>query len=408
MTFHDLSLSPKLLTAVENMGFTVPSPVQQKTIPAALTGRDVLVSAQTGSGKTAAFLLPIIESLLQKKRGTTRVLVLAPTRELALQITEHFSELAKNTGLTCAAVYGGVGMNPQITALKNGVDLIAATPGRLLDHMQHHYASFSGLEYLVFDEADRMFDMGFLPDMKRILGKLPKKRQTMMFSATLPDPIIKLARGTLKSPIRISVDPDTRAAQGISHTIFPVNGQLKMDLLLQILREEITGSAIVFTRTKYRADKVAKFLHKNGVPSERIHGNRSQAQRNAALSGFKKYDFRVLAATDIAARGIDVEELQAVINFDIPNVPEEYIHRVGRTARASAEGEAFSLVAPEEEKDLRAIERHMKTKIKRKTLQSFDYTRRLPRDAKVDRRFEQGGVPRRKQHGSKNSSFRRK
>ncbi|MFP4443671.1 MAG: DEAD/DEAH box helicase, partial [Spirochaetia bacterium] len=376
---------------------TVPSPVQQKTIPAALTGRDILVSAQTGSGKTAAFLLPIIESLLPKKRGTTRVLVLAPTRELALQITEHFNDLSAGTSLTCAAVYGGVGMNPQIAALKKGVDLVVATPGRLLDHMQYHYANFSSLEYLVFDEADRMFDMGFLPDMKRILGKLPKERQTMMFSATLPDPIIKLARRTLNAPIRISIDPDTRAAEGISHTIFSVNSHLKMDLLLQILRDEITGSAIVFTRTKYRADKVAKFLHKNGVPSERIHGNRSQAQRNKALSGFKQYDFRVLAATDIAARGIDVEELQAVINFDIPNVPEEYIHRVGRTARASAKGEAFSLVAPEEEKDLRAIERHMKTRLNRKTLESFDYKRRPPRDMKNDRRFEQGGLPRSRQ-----------
>jgi ATP-dependent RNA helicase RhlE len=313
--------------------------------------------------------------LLPMQRGATRVLVLAPTRELAAQIAEHFQQLAVGTKLTCAAVFGGVAMGGQERAFRKGVDVIVACPGRLLDHMHNSYADFSSLKFLVVDEADRMFDMGFLPDIKRVLAALPKDRQTLLFSATLPREIVELSRSVLRNPERINIDRAPAAAEGVSHAVYPVSSDRKSNLLLELLNHNIKGSStLVFTRTKHRANRLADFLDKNGVPCARIHGNRSQSQRTLALAGFKKGSFQVLVATDIAARGIDVEALGYVVNFDVPHQPEDYIHRVGRTARAQLTGEALTLVAPEEEQDFTAIERTLGKRLPRQKLSGFDYT----------------------------------
>ena len=373
MAFSELQLHPTLLRGVEDLGFARPTPIQSQAIPAALDGRDLLACAATGSGKTAAFLLPILHQLVDRPRGTTRALVLAPTRELALQILDDMRGLARYTGLTAAAVHGGVGMNPQMTAFRKGVDVIIATPGRLLDHFQHGYASLAGLEYLVLDEADRMLDMGFLPDIRRVLRHVPKPKQTFFFSATMPAPIEKLTHEILRTPAKIALQQRAKPAQGITQVVYPVPSSLKGDLLLALLKGDEIDQALVFTRTKHRADRLAKHLNRHHVSAERIHGNRSQAQRTRALAGFKDGDFRVLVATDIAARGIDVEALGHVINFDVPNVPEDYIHRVGRTARAEALGDAITLVAPEDEADLAAIERTVGAKIIRAKLEGFGY-----------------------------------
>jgi ATP-dependent RNA helicase RhlE len=393
MTFSDFSLAEQLVRATRRAGFSQPTPIQQDAIPPIMAGRDILASAQTGSGKTAAFLLPIMNRLLPMQRGATRALVVAPTRELAAQISEHFQILASGTGLKSAAVHGGVGMGPQERAFRKGVDLIAATPGRLLDHFSHPYATLDDLRFLVLDEADRMLDMGFLPDIKRILARIPKDRQTMLFSATMPDPIVELSRNLLRDPVRLNIGRSPEAAPRITHTVYPVSTDRKQGLFLHLLGEVITGSVLVFTRTKHRANRLADFLDKNGVPCERIHGNRSQSQRNAALAGFKQGSFRVLVATDIAARGIDVEALGSVVNFDVPHVPEDYIHRVGRTARAEASGDALSLVSPDEEKDFRAIEKHLGARLPRQNLDSFDYTAREPVAAEPEARPRQAQRP---------------
>ncbi len=374
MSFSQLSLLEPLRASVERMGFDRPTPIQLAAIPPALAGRDVLASAETGSGKTAAFLLPIMNRLLPRQRGATRALVLAPTRELAAQIAEHFQQLAVGTRLTCAAVYGGVGMGGQQRALRKGVDVIIACPGRLLDHLRGPHADFSSLEHLVLDEADRMLDMGFLPDIKRVLAAIPEDRQTLFFSATLPPAIVELSRELLRDPARINIDRKPAPATGVSHAVFPVSSERKSDLLLELLCRDISGSVLIFTRTKHRADRLANFLDKKGVPCARIHGNRSQSQRTAALAGFKKGSFRVLVATDIAARGIDIEALGSVVNFDVPHQPDDYIHRVGRTARAQLTGDAYTLVSPEEEKDFAAIERALGKRLPRQKAEGFDYT----------------------------------
>jgi len=372
LPFRSLQLHPQLLSGLESLGFVRPTPVQTEAIPPALAGRDVLACAQTGSGKTAAFLLPIVQRLIDKPRGTTRALVLAPTRELAAQIVADLSDLALHTPVTGAAVFGGVGMGPQEHAFRAGADVIVATPGRLLDHMQKGYARMSGLEVLVLDEADRMLDMGFLPDIKRILAKLPKVRQTLFFSATMPPAIAALSSQMLRDPVHVALQPRAAPAAGITQAVYPVAQTLKSALLLAILRRGDMNQALVFTRTKHRADRLAKFLAKGGIRCERIHGNRSQPQRTAALDGFKKGWYRVLVATDIAARGIDVEKLGHVVNFDVPKVPEDYVHRVGRTGRAEAVGEAFTFVAPDEENELRAIERAVGRRLPRVILPDFD------------------------------------
>jgi len=373
LDFSELNLHPTLLRGVNKLGFVTPTPIQSEAIPHALEGRDLLACAATGSGKTAAFLLPILHQLIDRPRGTTRALVLAPTRELALQIRDDHNRLAQYTGLKGAAVHGGVGMRPQEMAFRKGFDIIIATPGRLLDHFQYSYASLSGLEYLVLDEADRMLDMGFLPDIRRVLRHVPKPQQTFFFSATMPGPIEKLTREILQDPAKISLQKKAAPAKGVTHSAYPVPSSLKPTLLVELLKRGHINDALVFTRTKRKADKVAKFLNRHGILTERIHGNRSQAQRTKALAGFKARKYRVLVATDIAARGIDVQALGHVVNFDLPAVTEDYIHRVGRTARADATGEAFTLVAPENEADFRRIERAVGLKIPRVHLEEFSY-----------------------------------
>ena len=347
MDFSALKLHPTLLRGVDKLGFQRPSPIQSEAIPPALEGRDLLACAATGSGKTAAFLLPILHQLVDQPRGTTRALVMAPTRELACQIRDDLNALAQFTGLKSAVVHGGVGMGKQQTAFRRGTDVIIATPGRLLDHFQHHYASLPGLEYLVLDEADRMLDMGFLPDIRRVLRHVPKPKQIFFFSATMPAPIEKLTQEILQEPAKITLQVKAAPAEGVSHAAYPVLTNQRAALLVELLKRGHIGDALVFTRTKHRADRLARLLNRNGIYTERIHGNRSQPQRTKALAGFKSGKFRVLVATDIAARGIDVEALGHVVNFDVPAAPEDYIHRVGRTARADATGEALTLVMPE-------------------------------------------------------------
>jgi ATP-dependent RNA helicase RhlE len=375
MPFSKFGLHPDLLRGVKEMGFTRPTPIQLDAIPPALDGRDVLACAMTGSGKTAAFILPILHHLMGKKRGVTRALVLTPTRELAAQIDEHTRELAVHTPLSSAAVFGGVGMGPQEHAFRTGVDVLIATPGRLLDHFRFPYARLAGLEILVLDEADRMLDMGFLPDIRRVLRHLPARRQTLFFSATMPPPIAQLTREMLRNPFTVNLERAPAPAVGITQAVYPVAQNLKAPLLIELVRRGEIQNVLVFTRTKHRANRLAETLSKNGIACERIHGNRSQQQRTQALASFKAGKFRVLVATDIAARGIDVEALSHVVNFDVPHVPEDYIHRVGRTARAEMTGDAFTFVSPEEQTDLAQIEKAIGRRLPRITVAGFDYAK---------------------------------
>lgn len=373
LAFATLKLHQTLIEGVDSLGFAHPTPIQTEAIPHALAGRDLLACAATGSGKTAAFLLPVLHRLVDRPRGTTRALVLAPTRELALQIVDEANALARFTGLTAAAVHGGVKMGPQEKAFRRGVDVLVATPGRLLDHFQYDYARLAGLEYLVLDEADRMLDMGFLPDIRRVLRHVPRPEQTLFFSATMPPAIEKLTREILNRPAKVALQRKAAPAEGVTQAAYPVPAALKGALLVELLQGGRMKEALVFTRTKHRANRLAKHLNRKGITAERIHGNRSQSQRTKALAGFKRGDFRVLVATDIAARGIDVEALGHVVNFDVPNVAEDYIHRVGRTARAQLTGEAFTLVSPEEQEDFRKIERAVGCTIERIHLDGFAY-----------------------------------
>ena len=373
MPFTSFGLHPDLLRGIKELGFTRPTPIQSDAIPPAMAGKDVLAAAATGSGKSAAFLLPIAHRLIGKKRGTTRALILTPTRELAAQIDEHLRDLAIHTPISGAAIYGGVGMGPQEHAFRSGVDVLVATPGRLLDHFQRPYAKLSGLEILVLDEADRMLDMGFLPDIRRVLKHLPTKRQTLFFSATMPAAIVQLSQEMLKNPAMIAIERKAAPAAGITQSVFPVSQELKIRLLETLLDRGEIQNAIVFTRTKHRANRVFEQLEKRRIKVARIHGNRSQLQRTEALAGFKSGKYRILVATDIAARGIDVEALSHVVNFDVPHVPDDYIHRVGRTARAEMTGDAITFVAPEDENDLRAIERAIGKRLPRVTVPDFDY-----------------------------------
>ncbi|HVA57373.1 MAG: DEAD/DEAH box helicase [Gemmatimonadaceae bacterium] len=377
MPFTGFKLHPDLLRGIKELGYQRPTPIQNDAIPPAMAGRDVLACAMTGSGKTAAFLLPVLHQLAGRPRGTTRALVITPTRELAAQILEDLNDLAVHTPLTGASVYGGVGMGPQEHAFRSGVDVIIATPGRLLDHFKAPYAKLAGLQYLVLDEADRMLDMGFLPEIRKILRHLPAKRQTLFFSATMPPAIGQLAREMLHDPVTLNIERQSAPAVGITQAVYPVPQELKSSLLVALLARGDMEQALVFTRTKHRANRLCEFLVKRGLKAERIHGNRSQAQRTAALDGFKRGIHRVLVATDIAARGIDVEALGHVVNFDVPNVPEDYIHRVGRTARAEATGDAFTMVSPEEEGELRGIERAIGKRLPRVILPDFDYKARV-------------------------------
>ena len=372
-----MQLHASLHQGLKDLGFARPTPIQSEAIPPALEGRDVLACAMTGSGKTYAFLLPIMHQLLAKPRGATRALVITPTRELAAQILESLNDVAVHTPLTGAAIFGGVGMGPQEHAFRSGVDVMVATPGRLLDHFRSPYAKLEQLEFLVLDEADRMLDMGFLPEIKKVLRHLPqRKRQTLFFSATMPAPIAALTKEMLTNPVTLNLQRKAAPAVGITQAVYPVSQDLKSALLVELLKRGDMPQALVFTRTKHRANRLASQLVANGIKAERIHGNRSQAQRTLALAGFKDGVYQALVATDIAARGIDVESLGHVVNFDVPMAAEDYIHRVGRTARAEQTGEAFTFVSPEEEGDLKQIERAIGRQLPRVTVPGFDYAAR--------------------------------
>jgi ATP-dependent RNA helicase RhlE len=355
-TFEELGLRPELLRAVKDLGFTEPTPIQILSIPPALEGRDVLASAETGSGKSAAFGLPILQALADQPRGKTRALILAPTRELTEQISVHLKELAKHTKIRIAAVYGGVGFGPQITAFKRGDDIIVATPGRLIDLLQQGAAKLEDISILVLDEADRMLDMGFLPAVRRLQRYIKNAHQTLFFSATLPPQISALINDMLHDPVRVELAAKAAPVDTLTQTLYAVPQESKTDLLLELLKDNTIYSAIAFTRTKARANRLANALAKKQIPSDLIHGDRSQSQRTRALENFKRGKYRVLVATDIAARGIDIAELGHVINYDVPLAAEDYIHRIGRTARAKATGDAITFVSSDEEPLIKQIE----------------------------------------------------
>jgi ATP-dependent RNA helicase RhlE len=356
-TFDELPLGPALKRGVSEMGYRSPTAIQRDTIPHAVEGRDLIGTAQTGTGKTAAFLLPILERMMGRPRGRIYALILTPTRELAIQAEGFLAKLGRHTRLRGAAVYGGVGMADQERALRGGAEIIVATPGRLLDHLDRGYVDLRGIEILVLDEGDRMLDMGFLPDVRRILERIPRDRQTMLFSATMPPEIVRLSQEFLRDPRIVRVDPTTVAAAGVTHHAVLVAPDRKTDYLADRLKDPDLSSVLVFVRTKHRADRVARQLMQRGIGVAVIHGNRSQRQRIYALEGFRGGRFRVLVATDIAARGVDVEGVSHVVNYDVPNEPETYIHRVGRTARAQRRGDALTLVSREELGDFGRIER---------------------------------------------------
>jgi len=372
VNFQEFNLDSRLMTRIQHAGYVAPTPIQIRAIPPALAGHDLIGTAQTGTGKTAAFVLPILQRLLPGPRRCTRALIVTPTRELAEQIHEVIRTMGAETGLRSATVYGGVGAGPQIQALQNGVEILIACPGRLLDHIQQRRAKLGGVEILVLDEADRMLDMGFLPDVKRILSHLPARRQTMLFSATFPPEIEQLAAQTLTRPQRIAIG--MRApVHTVSHALYPVPQHLKAALLLQLLRSTDTESVLIFTRTKHRAEKLARQIDRAGFRVTSLHSNRSQGQRQAALNGFKDGRYQIMVATDIAARGLDVENISHVINFDMPDTADAYIHRIGRTGRMERTGDAFTLITSEDGDLVRTLEKIMGKPLPRRTLDGFDY-----------------------------------
>jgi ATP-dependent RNA helicase RhlE len=372
MGFKKFNLDPRLLAAVVRAGYVVPTPVQDEAIPAAMSGHDIVGTAQTGTGKTAAFVLPILNRLLEGHNRRLRVLVLAPTRELAEQTHEAFRTFGMGTGIRSATVYGGVGPAPQIKALKDGVEVLVACPGRLLDHMEQGLVRFDHVEVLVLDEADRMFDMGFLPQVRRILKRIPARRQTMLFSATFPAEVEALAAEMLRHPKRIAIGI-SKPAHTVSHALFPVTPHLKTRLLLALLEHTDTESVLVFTRTKHRAEKVLTQIKHAGYKATSLHGNRSQGQRQASLAGFRDGTYPVMIATDIAARGLDIENISHVINYDMPDTADAYIHRIGRTGRAERTGDAFTLATPEDEAMVKTLEKIMGRRLERRMLEGFDY-----------------------------------
>lgn len=360
-TFKSLQLIEPLLLALYEEGYTTPTPIQAQSIPIVLQGKDLLGCAQTGTGKTAAFTLPILQLLLEntisQKRKKIRSLIVTPTRELAIQIAESFNAYGRHTPLNCTVIFGGVAQGPQVTALRNGVDVVIATPGRLLDLMNQGHISIREVEIFVLDEADRMLDMGFVHDIKKLLAVLPKKRQSLFFSATMPPEIVQLANTILVHPQKVTVTPVSSTVEIIEQSVYFVDKNNKNALLLDILKNTSIKTALVFTRTKHGADKVVNMLTKNNINAEAIHGNKSQNARQRALSNFKEQTTRILVATDIAARGIDVDNLAYVVNFEIPNIPETYVHRIGRTGRAGAKGTALSFCDAEEKAFLKEIEK---------------------------------------------------
>ncbi|MBI4867390.1 MAG: DEAD/DEAH box helicase [Candidatus Wallbacteria bacterium] len=369
MRFQDLHLSEPLLAALATQGYERPTLIQQKAIPHVLAGKDLLGCAQTGTGKTAAFALPMLQRLAVKPQAPhgrarpIRALVLTPTRELAAQIGESFHAYGRNTGLRATVIFGGVGQQPQTSALRQGPDILVATPGRLLDLMSQGYVRFDLLEIFVLDEADRMLDMGFIHDVRRVIRALPRKRQTLFFSATMPDEIRELARDILLDPVRVDITPEVTTPEKIGQTVYYVDRRDKCPLLVQVLADAAITRALVFTRTKRGADKVVRLLERAGIGSVAIHGNKSQGARERALDGFKTGRSRVLVATDIAARGLDIDEISHVINYDIPEVPETYVHRIGRTARAGADGLAMSFCDADERAYFNDIERLLRMRV---------------------------------------------
>ena len=384
MNFTQFNLDSRLKTGIQQARFQQPTPIQESAIPLALSGADLIGTAQTGTGKTAAFVLPILHKLLQQPRNQTRALIITPTRELAEQIHQTIGELGKGTNLRSVAIYGGVGAQPQIKALRQGVEIVVACPGRLLDHLQNNQAKLNNIQILVLDEADRMLDMGFLPDVKRIMKYLPKQRQTMLFSATFPAEIEQLAKQALSNPQRVSIGI-ARPAHTVSHTLYPVPQHLKKELLFRLLKDTDTNSVLIFTRTKHRAQRLAKQLNQKGYNATSLHGNRSQNQRTTALKGFKKGQFEIMVATDIAARGLDIENISHVINFDMPDTPDAYIHRIGRTGRAKRTGEAYTFYSPDDRDMVRKIEKIMGSKITQHTITDFNYEKPKPEQRQTSR-----------------------
>lgn len=371
MSFQTFKLHPAVAAGVTAAGYTTPTPIQTRAIPPVMCGQDVMGLAQTGTGKTAAFVLPILNRLLAGKKGTTRALIVAPTRELAEQIHDSIVSLGQKTGLRSVSIYGGVAIGPQIKTGKKA-DIIVACPGRLLDHIGRKTVDLSALEVLVLDEADHMFDMGFLPDIRRILKQIPANRQTLLFSATMPPEIRSLAAESLKNPVTVQVGI-TAPAETVSHALFPVAQHLKTPLLLKLLQQTRTESVLVFTRTKHRAKRLGEQLIRAGYKTASLQGNLSQNRRQDAINGFRDGTYQILVATDIAARGIDVSNISHVINYDIPNTPDAYIHRIGRTGRAARTGDAYTLISGEDDQMVRAIDRVIGTKIERRVLPDFDY-----------------------------------
>jgi ATP-dependent RNA helicase RhlE len=385
MSFSSFKLHPKLAAAVKALGYETPTPIQVQAIPPVLAGTDVMGLAQTGTGKTAAFVLPILERLLPGPRGKVRALIVAPTRELAEQIHVAIGELGRNTHLRSCTIYGGVSLNPQIQKLRAGIDIVVACPGRLLDHLNQKTINLAYLEVLVLDEADRMFDMGFLPDVRRIVKQLPIKRQTLMFSATMPDDIRKLTQEVLHNPVTVKIG-HAAPANTVSHALYPVGQHLKTALLLELVKRTDTESILIFTRTKHRARRIGQQLEKAGYKAASLQGNLSQNRRQDALDGFRNGSYQILVATDIAARGIDVLSISHVINYDIPDTTDAYTHRIGRTGRAAKTGDAFTFVTPEDEPLVKAIEHVLGAKIERRMLEDFDYKKAAPaRDAEFAR-----------------------
>lgn len=373
MNFDQFNLDSRLMQGIKVAGYEIATPIQEAAIPAALRERDIIGTAQTGTGKTAAFVLPILNKLLDGPRGMPRALVVTPTRELAEQINQVIRALAVGTRLRSATIYGGVTASRQIKALKDGTEILVACPGRLLDLIQQRHVRLERIEILVLDEADRMFDMGFLPDVKRIIKAVPAQRQTMLFSATFPAEVELLASQSLKQPQKIAMGI-SKPAITVTHALYPVPQHLKSALLLKLLKQTDTDSVLIFTRTKHRADKLARQIAHAGHRVTSLHSNRTQGQREQALHGFKTGHFRIMVATDIAARGLDIDSISHVINFDMPDTADAYIHRIGRTGRAQRTGDAFTLVTPEDNDIIRALERIMGGPIKRETFTDFDYT----------------------------------
>src|SRR5712692_2736225 len=371
MPFSQLGLSPKVLDGVRAAGYTDPTPIQLRAIPIVLSGRDLIGCAQTGTGKTAAFALPILSRL--GPHGTLRTLVLEPTRELAAQVETAFRDYGRFTNLRTAVVFGGTGYGRQDQALRQGVDILVATPGRLLDQMQRGMIRLDKIEILVLDEADRMLDMGFMPDVRRILERCPRTRQTMLFSATIPPEIEQLCKWAMRTPETIEIGQRRAPAETVTHALYPVASDQKQELLEELLRRTEYNQVLIFCRTKDRADRVARKLNQEGHAVAVLHSNRTQREREQALNGFRNGRYEVMVATDIAARGIDVEQISHVINFDVPHHPEDYVHRIGRTGRALAAGDAFTIVIAEDLQDIAAIEHFIGQKIPRVKVEGFPY-----------------------------------